>query len=179
MARRQRNLQLALGVLAGVGVGFLPFYLYDRRSNTHEAPVASSSLFRLPSEWRHARHLIMVAGHAVYKAPQRDAEHVRLEDSWYLESFQHGQLATMLEHIERGVRLAAEDNSSILMFSGGETRRAAGPRSEALSYWEAADALGWFGAPHVRERTHLEVQARDSFENLLFAVSARLRSRRS
>ena len=32
---------------------------------------------------------------------------------------------------------------------------AAGPRSEARSYYEAADALGWFGSPAVRERTTL------------------------
>eukprot|EP00966_Prymnesium_polylepis_P033776 785133-Prymnesium_polylepis.1 len=112
-ARRQRNIRIVLGLLAGVGVGFLPFYLYNLRTpGTHQ--TTTSAGFGVPSEWRHARHLIMVAGHAVYKAHQRDAVHVLLEDSWHLESFQHGQLATMLEHIEKGVQLAAEDNASLL-----------------------------------------------------------------
>ena len=57
-----------------------------------------------------------------------------------------------------------------MIFSGGETRLAAGPRSEARSYWEAADALGWYGHERVRERALLEDHARDSFENLLFSV---------
>ena len=35
---------------------------------------------------------------------------------------------------------------------------------------EAANALGWFGSPAVRERSLLETHARDSLENLLFAV---------
>mmetsp|Transcript_69908 Transcript_69908/g.138523 ORF Transcript_69908/g.138523 Transcript_69908/m.138523 type:complete len:358 (-) Transcript_69908:188-1261(-) len=120
--------------------------------------------------WAGATHLIMVAGHAVYKAASRTADDVRREESWYLEPFQHGQLGTMITHIRRGVELAAADNASLLIFSGGETRIAAGPRSEARSYWEAADALDWFGTPQVRERSVLEVHARDSFENLLFSL---------
>lgn len=76
----------------------------------------------------------------------------------------------MLQHIQRGVAIAASDNASLLVFSGGETRAAAGPRSEASSYWEAADALGWYGRPAVRGRSLLEVHARDSFENLLFSL---------
>ena len=112
----------------------------------------------------------MVAGHAVYVASSRTAADVVKEESWFLESFQHGQLSTMLAHIRRGVELAAADNRSLLIFSGGETRAAAGPRSEALSYWEAAEALGWYGTPYVRERSVLEPHARDSLENLLFAL---------
>ena len=118
-----------------------------------------------------ARHLIIVAGHAIYTdASGRDRGRLALESSWFLEPFQHGQLGTMLAHVERGVALAAADNSSILLFSGGETRAAAGPRSEAASYWEAAESRGWFGAAHVRPRAQLEAQARDSLENLLFSL---------
>lgn len=124
----------------------------------------------VPPQWAAATHLIMVAGHAVYTGAAHTRANVESEDSWFLEPFQHGQLATMLNHIKRGVELAGADNSSLLIFSGGETRAAAGPRSEAASYWEAADALGWFGQPHVRSRTVLEVHARDSLENLLFAL---------
>ena len=132
-------------------------------------------------EWSAVRNVIIVAGHAVFTAADHTA--LKSEDSWFLETFQHGQcaahtlgpgaalgghlmqpprslrrLSTMLAHIERGVRLAAADNASLLLFSGGQTRLAAGPRSEASSYWEAADASGWFGFPHVRSRAHLEEQ---------------------
>ena len=199
---------------------------------TSSATLSSHQLLSEPlpppstHPWAHATHLIMVAGHAVYTAASRSAEDIRSEDSWYLEPFQHGQLSTMIGHIKRGVELAAADNASLVIFSGGETRPSAGPRSEARSYWEAADvsalgtrtgpsypscqrhmahspschrhthvpvlyirtyvhtyirtyvhtyirasqALGWFGTPQVRERSVLEVYARDSFENLLFSI---------
>ncbi len=123
-----------------------------------------------PPAWADARHLILVAGHAVYTASSRSAAAIRREENWYLEPYQRGQLATMLEHIKRGVALASSDNASLLVFSGGETRTKAGPRSEASSYWEAAAALDWFGSPGVGSRALLEVQARDSLENLLFSL---------
>jgi len=66
----------------------------------------------------------------------------------------------MLAHIQRGVELAAADNHSLLLFSGGQTRAAAGPRSEGGGYWEAAAASGWFGFPETKERVHTEEQAR-------------------
>ena len=37
------------------------------------------------------------------------------------------------------------DPRALLMFSGGETRREAGPKSEAQSYWAVADAADWYG----------------------------------
>ena len=123
-----------------------------------------------PPAWSRARHLIMVAGHAVHTGADHRSDVLHGEAEWFLEPYQHGQLETMLEHIQRGVTLAAADNDSLLLFSGGETRAAAGPVSEALSYWEVAEANGWFGWPAVRERAQLESQARDSLENLLFAV---------
>ncbi|KAL3895995.1 MAG: hypothetical protein SGPRY_013377 [Prymnesium sp.] len=163
--RKQRRIRLLVGFGLALTVGLIPIYVHSKLHST--APSLGPAF---PSDWQHSRHLVMVAGHAVLTSALHDADHVRQESSWFLEPFQHGQLDTMLQHVERGVKLAAEDNSSLLLFSGGESRRAAGPRSEALSYWEAAQALGWFGFPQVRERAHLEVQARDSFENLLFAV---------
>ena len=55
-ARRQRNIRIVLGLLAGVGAGFLPFYLYNLKTpGTH--PTAASAGFGVPSEWRHARVL--------------------------------------------------------------------------------------------------------------------------
>lgn len=112
----------------------------------------------------------MVAGHAIFTGTQWDAQSLRDEANWVLEPFQTGQVSTFLEHIRRGVEIAANDSSALLLFSGGQTRDAAGPRSEAMSYWLAADAEHWFGHDAVKNRTLSEEYARDSMENLLFSI---------
>jgi len=91
------------------------------------------------------KNLVMVAGHSVYTSS--DCGKVEKEDSWFLESYQKnpGQAATFLSHIQEGVEAAAKDDESLLLFSGGETRKDAGPRSEAQSYWAVAESKGWFG----------------------------------
>ena len=76
--------------------------------------------------------------------------------------------------------IAAQDPSALLIFSGGETRPAAGPRSEAQSYWMVAELSKWWqhdvddtaggGQWSVRSRTSTEEFARDSYENLLFSI---------
>ncbi|XP_042481337.1 uncharacterized protein C57A10.07 [Macadamia integrifolia] len=117
------------------------------------------------------RNLVMVAGHSVYTSSS--CGKVDQEDSWFLESYQKqpGQAATFLAHIEEGVETAAKDEGAMLLFSGGETRKDAGPRSEAQSYWAVAESKGWFGKQDdVRWRALTEEHARDSFENLLFSV---------
>jgi hypothetical protein len=68
------------------------------------------------------------------------------------------------------VELAAHDETSLLVFSGGQTRASAGPRSESQSYFWIADHYGWFGNGRVARRAVTEEFARDSFENLLFGV---------
>lgn len=112
------------------------------------------------------RNAVIVAGHAIL----RDLRQVESDAGWYLLDFQKGEPAKYIEHIERAVAEAASDEESVLIFSGGLTRREAGPRSEALSYWLVAEHFGWFGHPQVRERAVLEDFARDSFENLLFGL---------
>ncbi|XP_073305359.1 uncharacterized protein C57A10.07-like [Primulina huaijiensis] len=117
------------------------------------------------------RNLVMVAGHSVYTSSS--CENVDKEDSWYLESYQKhpGQAATFIKHIQNGVEITGNDDAALLLFSGGETRKNAGPRSEAQSYWVAAESKGWFGKQHeVKGRALTEEHARDSFENLLFSV---------
>ncbi len=81
-----------------------------------------------------------------------------------------GEAASFVEHIELGIREADQDPDAMLLFSGGQTRLAAGPRSEGLSYWVVAEAAGWFNTTSVRGRTFTEEHARDSFENLLFSL---------
>lgn len=116
-------------------------------------------------------NLVMVAGHSIYTSSS--CGKADKEDSWFLESYQKnpGQAATFLRHIQEGVETAAKDDAALLLFSGGETRKDAGPRSEAQSYWSVAESKGWFGKEeNVKWRTLTEEHARDSFENLLFSV---------
>ncbi|XP_061355460.1 uncharacterized protein C57A10.07 [Gastrolobium bilobum] len=117
------------------------------------------------------QNLVMVAGHSIYTSS--NCGKIDKEDSWFLESYQKnpGQATTFLAHIHKGIEIAARDDSALLLFSGGETRRDAGPRSEAQSYWAVADSKGWFGKEEsVKWRALTEEHARDSFENLLFSV---------
>ncbi|KAJ9166772.1 hypothetical protein P3X46_021475 [Hevea brasiliensis] len=117
------------------------------------------------------KNLVTVAGHSVYTSSS--CERVDKEDSWFLESYQRnpGQAATFVTHIQEGVEITAKDDRALLLFSGGETRKDAGPRSEAQSYWTVAESKGWFGNEEgVRWRALTEEHARDSFENLLFSV---------
>jgi hypothetical protein len=71
-----------------------------------------------------------------------------------------GEAQSFLDHIRLGIQAAARDPAALLLFSGGQTRKAAGPRSEGLSYWMAAEAAGWFGARQVRARAYTEVRTR-------------------
>lgn len=122
------------------------------------------------------RNLVMVAGHAVYTSASCGGAGAGREGSWFLEPYQRhpGQAATFVAHVRAGVAAAARDGAALLLFSGGETRSEAGPRSEAQSYWSVADCLAWFGghddASSVRRRALTEEHARDSFENLLFSI---------
>jgi hypothetical protein len=83
--------------------------------------------------WEDLDKLIVVAGHAVYVGQaQRAAAN---DNSWVLQDFQNGEPPCYIEHIRFGVELAASQPNSLLVFSGGQTRREAGPKSEAKSYW--------------------------------------------
>lgn len=112
--------------------------------------------------------LIMVAGHAVYTAD--DFSEPCCDDSWMLQDFQAGEPPFYIEHIQRGVEIAASAPRSLLVFSGGQTRAEAGPRSEAQSYWLLAQHFAWWQRSEVRTRATTEEFARDSFENLLFGI---------
>lgn len=91
---------------------------------------------------------------------------------WYLLDYQQGRdlPREFVNHIAAGVEVAAKDPRSILIFSGGQTRADAGPRSEAQSYYFVAEHFDWWGHPAVAGRTVTEEYARDSFENLLFSL---------
>ncbi|XP_038724988.1 uncharacterized protein C57A10.07-like [Tripterygium wilfordii] len=141
---------------------------------SHYGTMDDNQNFDLGSEnnpFKKLRNLVMVAGHSVYTS--RSCQKVDKEDSWFLESYQNhpGQAATFVTHIQEGIETASKDDGALLLFSGGETRKDAGPRSEAQSYWTVAESRGWFGKEEsVRWRALTEEHARDSFENLLFSV---------
>jgi hypothetical protein len=113
-------------------------------------------------------NLILVAGHAVYVG--HDFLRPESDRNWFLQPFQRGEPPFYVEHIRAGVDLAARDSSSLLVFSGGQTRLEAGPRSEGQSYWNLADYFRWWSLPEVSERVTTEEFARDSYENLLFGI---------
>ncbi len=93
------------------------------------------------------------------------------EAFWFLQSFQKGEVKYYIEHMKRAVEEAAKNPDAILIFSGGQTRKEAGPISEALSYWMVCEHYKWWGHAEVRERAFLDEFARDSFENLLFSLA--------
>jgi hypothetical protein len=118
--------------------------------------------------WEGLKNLILVAGHAVYIA--EDFDDPLGDSSWFLQDYQKGEPSFYVEHIYGGVELAAADSESLLIFSGGQTRREAGPRSEAQSYWMMAKHFLWWNRASVGLRATTEEFARDSFENLLFSI---------
>lgn len=118
--------------------------------------------------WENLKNLILVAGHAVYTAD--NFVHPADDNNWYLQDFQKGEPPFYIEHIRYGVDLADQDRESLLVFSGGQTRFEAGPRSEAQSYWYIADHFNWWWKTNIKLRATTEEFARDSFENLLFGI---------
>ena len=114
------------------------------------------------------KNLILVAGHAVYTGEDFDAP--ADDSSWLLQPFQKGEPPFYIEHIKHGVKLAHDDPKSLLVFSGGQTRIKAGPRSEAQSYWQIADHFGWWQHANVKHVATTEEYAQDSFQNVLFGI---------
>jgi len=120
---------------------------------------------------RKLKTLVLVACHSVYTG--LDFSHPEDQSSWLLLDYQKvpGQTHSFLEHIKLGVEHAAADPDAMLLFSGGKTRKEAGPRAEAMGYWMLAEANDWFGHKDaVRQRAFTEEHARDSFENFMFGL---------
>ncbi|KAB5595988.1 Cytoplasm protein [Ceratobasidium theobromae] len=123
-------------------------------------------------------HLIVVAGHAIWKGVspleyEKDSE-------WVLDVAQagHGNPRAFYAHIAKGAQLALEDKYSLLVFSGGQTRKPT-HLTEAQSYLSLALSTGLLplsASSGPFERATTEDFALDSFQNLLFSV-ARFRER--
>lgn len=135
-----------------------------------------------------AQHLIVVAGHSVTVTGHLEDADVD-EVDWYLLDYQRGRglPAAIVGHIRAGLAAARRDPQALVVFSGGETRAATGPETEASSYYRVADAMNlWAGTEAVgeqqqqpssvdatatlRARTVTEEFATDSYENLLFSI---------
>ncbi|CAO3693250.1 unnamed protein product [Umbelopsis ramanniana] len=115
--------------------------------------------------------LIMVPGHAIYHGVMNDLD-LNKDEGWTLEEFQKGgQIKVFMNHIKKGIELLQEDEKSLLVMSGGETRPLAGPLSEAQSYWQIAQYyLSKTTSSSSLSRIATEEHARDSMENLLFSI---------
>ncbi|KAL7559748.1 hypothetical protein ACA910_003328 [Epithemia clementina (nom. ined.)] len=131
-----------------------------------------SQQFNLNRAAENARNLIIVAGHSVTTSGHlEDADQDELD--WFLLPYQKekGLPNAIVAHISAGIEAASRDPESLLVFSGGETRPAAGPDTEGSSYFRVADAMNlWPANANVRSRALAEEFARDSFENLLFSI---------
>ncbi|OLL24082.1 hypothetical protein NEOLI_003126 [Neolecta irregularis DAH-3] len=112
-----------------------------------------------------ASHMIMVPGHAIFKGTGDGIS----DSDWILQPFQYGQGPTFIQHIESSLDLALQDSESLVIFSGGQSRKDAGMRSESQSYWELAKTRGLLDKFN-KTSVFIEEFARDSFENLLFSV---------
>lgn len=141
------------------------------------------------ARYQATKHLIIVPGHGVFRGAQ--SSDWKKESLWGLEPFQKngpgdGLLTVAFsQHIKRGVQeLLKHSETSLLIFSGGQTKLGAGPRSEALSYYIIAEETKLFGLfshleaeveqkevdTMLEHRVFAEEYARDSYENVLYSI---------
>ncbi|KAF6143920.1 hypothetical protein GIB67_001714 [Kingdonia uniflora] len=180
-ANRLRNLYKLPPVLVflvtltfGVTVLFLVSE-YENRFLIGSGDLRSNAFYLSSSSFSYLfvgfKNLVMVVGHSIYTT--RNCGNVDEEDFWFLELYlkHKGQAASFVGHIKEGTKIAARDDGALLLISWGKTRKDAGPRSKAHSYWAVVDSKHWSGKKEgVRWRTPMEEHVRDSFENLLFSV---------
>lgn len=78
---------------------------------------------------------------------------------------------TFYKHIEAGAKIVKEDPTSLLVFSGGQTRPDNPPNTEAQSYHRLAVAAKLVTSTPNFLRVTTEDFALDSYENLLFSLA--------
>lgn len=131
-------------------------------------------------EWSTFKHLIVVPGHAIQWCLE-DNQSILDPGCWSLYEYQKRNIPSFLSHIREGLKALLFDDEAILIFSGGQSRASAGPRSEADSYYQLARHLirtnnvfneGYNSdkISNVLNRIVTEEYARDSLENLVFSI---------
>eukprot|EP00439_Symbiodinium_sp_Y106_P082653 s538_g22.t1 len=184
-----RLVSLFLSLLS-IAIGLVCWSRFSAIHAGYVHDMAAGISFNI-SQLSQLSHLVLVAGHAVVMADS--LEHiVHKESDWFLEAYQRGQdlPQALVSHIKAGVEAAALDPRALLIFSGGQTRAAAGPRNEGWSYYRVAEYFDWWGysanrpvllreaqqrTQHitylpVAQRTVTEEFALDSFQNVLFSL---------
>jgi len=167
--RDSRSGRVVVGIISFLAM-ILLFVLLRPRKIVLDLPSPGFELTRL--EWKTLTHLILLPGHGIQWCTEMGMS-PKDESCWYLQSFQHGQVSIFLAHIKRAIEEAANDPKSLLIFSGGQTRPGVGLRTEAHSYFSAAEKLGYFfnfDGTNVYDRSVSEDFAKDSLENLMFSV---------
>jgi hypothetical protein len=136
-------------------------------ANPFDGAHASGNTPSVEKEWD---HLIMVPGHSVIDITAMDPSHMDVDSMWKLLDYQENQglPEAIASHIAVAINTTVSTQKSILIFSGGETRRDAGPISEGLSYYIYAKQKGLLDG--IESRVYTEEFSRDSFENLLFSI---------
>jgi hypothetical protein len=109
--------------------------------------------------------LIICPGHGINVDPSRPA----VPESWVGIYPEEANL--LLQHCSAAVAMAGANPQSRLAFTGGDTREAAGPITEAESYSTIASTAKWWGATDVLARTLIERYARCSRDNLVYSLA--------
>lgn len=167
--RQNRRVILVGSVLLMASLLSLTWFFWPRKV---EVSLPSLGFEETAEGWKALTHLILLPGHGIQWCTEI-GKSPKDESCWYLQSFQHGQVPLFLEHIRRAIEEAANDPKSLLVFSGGQTRPGVGLRTEAHSYFAAAEAMGFFAdfdGTNVYDRSISEDFAKDSLENLMFSV---------
>ncbi|KAI0633746.1 hypothetical protein C8Q77DRAFT_1157910 [Trametes polyzona] len=118
-------------------------------------------------------HLIVVPGHAIWKGSSLEERFE--EDRWVLEPYQRGggRIEAFFKHIVAAADLARQDEHSLLIFSGGQTRSSS-TTTEAESYMRLAQISDLLPSPSsslASARATTEDHALDSYQNLLFSIA--------
>lgn len=112
-------------------------------------------------------HLIILPCHSVWSPGPSNGES---RDEWSLAPFQFegNDHLCFVDHVKKSLDELKKDENALLIISGGQTKKASGPKSEAYSYYQLTETLCEDDA--LLDRIGLEEFARDSFENVLFLI---------
>ena len=116
--------------------------------------------------------LIVVCCHAIWVGePETDAFGLEnLEDGWLIESFQNGETSTFIKHIQAGLDILRNNESAILVFSGGATKPNRTKLTEAGTYGQFVLQNEPPDFHNISDRIFTEDFATDSFQNILFSL---------